>query len=498
MHQARPVLIRSALPLALLLAAGAIPGCFVPGSTPGVADGTTEDAFRDRLGGTPSDDQPAGTADDGRPKITLRQIDAWTNAFADRWASYIQDATTRLIDADSTPAQRRAALNLKSASISSVYDIAVRNDPLTQLLDMVVLASLEQKVWVDEGLARQIFGDRAPILTKAIEDLYSDITLTSINAMNGEQYDLLNEAIRDWRESNPDIRAVEFVRLSEFAAARAADLRQQIRSSGLFAPIDEATRVADELKQLGQRGMWVGIRAPQLLSWQTEGLVDQILSRPEIAEALAGNESLVKSADRLSRTAAELPGLIQTEREAIFKGLDEREQRLGSTIREVKSSVEEGRKLLADTEPMLRNTEQVVRQVDAVVKSAQDLTKALTETVQAVDSVAARFAPPEPGRPAAAKQGEDFKIAEYTQAAQQLTAAVKELNTLVASAGNVVSSPAWRARVEEFDALGKRQIAEARTSAVSLADVVFWRALILLGAFFVGLSAWTWLRWKLK
>jgi hypothetical protein len=489
MPNARPAI----LPLALLLAAGAMPGCFIPGTTPGVADGTTEDAFRDRLGGTPSDEQPTGTADDGRPKITLRQIDAWTNAFADRWASYIQDATTRLIDADSTPEQRRAALNLKSASISSVYDIAVRNDPLTQLLDMVVLASLEQKVWVDEGLAAQTFGDRAPILTKAIEDLYSDITLTSINAMNGEQYDLLNEAIRDWRENNPDIRAVEFVRLSEFAAARAADLRQQIRSSGLFAPIDEATRVADELKQLGQRGMWVGIRAPQLLSWQTEGLVDQILSRPEIAEALAGNESLVKSADRLSRTAAELPGLIQQEREAIFKGLDEREARLGSTVREVKASVEEGRKLLADTEPVLNN-------IDTIIKSASDLTKALTQTVEAVDKVAARFDTPaaDPSKPAAGKDDEAFKIAEYTQAAERLTVAVQELNTLVASAGNVVSSPAWRTRLDEFDALGKRKIAEARTSAVSLADAVFWRALILLGAFFVGLSAWTWLRWKLK
>jgi hypothetical protein len=481
------------VPITLLLAAGMVQGCFVPGSTLGSGDGTTENAFRDRLGGTTSgsSDDSTGRSDDGRPKITLRQIDAWTNAFADRWASYIHDATTRIIDADSTPEQRRAALTLKSSSISSVYDIAVRNDPLTQLLDMVVLASLEQKVWVDEGLARATFGDKAPILTKAIEDLYSDITVTSINAMNGEQYDVLSDTIRDWREKNPDMRAVEFVRLSEFAAARAADLRQQIRSSGLFAPIDEATRVADELKELGQRGMWVGIRAPQLLSWQTEGLVDQILSRPEIAEALAGNESLVKSADRLSRTAAELPGLMKSEREAIFKGLDDREARLGSTVREVKASVEEGRKLLADTQPVLNN-------VDTIIKSANDLTKALTETVEAVDKVAARFAQPEPGTPAAGNRGEDFKIAEYTQAAQQLTTAVKELNTLVASAGNVVASPAWRARLDEFDALGKRQIAEARAGAVDLADVVFWRALILLGAFFVGLSAWTWLRWKLK
>lgn len=482
-------------------------GCFLPSSVTGIADSNSADGFKDRLGTSPNadPDAPEGTTDDGRSKITIRQIDAWTNAFADRWASYIQDATTRLIDEKSTPEQRRAALALKSASISSVYDIAVRNDPLTQLLDMVVLASLEQRVWVKEGLAEKIFGDRAPILTDAITSLYEDISVTSINAMNGEQYDLLTETIRDWREANPDIRAVEFVRFSEFAAARAADIRQQIRSSGLFAPIDEATRVAEELKQLGQRGIWVGLRAPQLLSWQTEGLVDQILSRPEISQALLGDKSLAASADRISRAAAQLPADIKAEREALILALDEREKRLGSVVHEVRGTVEESRKLLADTEPMLKNTEQVVKNVDAVVKSAQELTKTLTETVNAADKIAARFEAPKsnpsakPGdAPAAPQPAEaDFKITEYTQAAQQLTVAVQELNTLVASTSGLMTSPAWQTRLDEFDALGKKQIAEAEAKAVNLTDAVFWRALMLIGAFFVGLCGWTVLRWKL-
>ncbi len=479
-------------------------GCFLPSSVTGIADSNSADGFKDRLGNTPTPtdpDAPAGTADDGRSKITIRQIDAWTNAFADRWASYIQDATTRLIDENSTPEQRRAALALKSASISSVYDIAVRNDPLTQLLDMVVLASLEHRVWVKEGLAEKLFGDRAPILTDAITSLYEDISVTSINAMNGEQYDLLTETIRDWRDKNPDIRAVEFVRFSEFAAARAADIRQQIRSSGLFAPIDEATRVAEELKQLGQRGMWVGLRAPQLLSWQTEGLVDQILSRPEIAQALSGDTSLAASADRISRAAAQLPADIKAEREALILALDQREKTLGSIVHEVRGTVEESRKLLADTEPMLKNTEQVVKNVDTVVKSAQELTKALTETVNAADKIAARFETPKPkpgDAPAAPQPAEaDFKIAEYTQAAQQLTVAVQELNTLVASTSGLMTSPAWQSRLDEFDALGKKQIAEAEAKAVNLTDAVFWRTLTLIGAFFVGLCGWSVLRWKL-
>lgn len=486
-------------PLSLFLLAAVVPltGCFSSGPKP-AGDASSADGFRDRLGSGGSTGEPT-REDDGRPQITVRQIDAWTDAFADRWASYIQDATTRLIDANSTPEQRRAALTLKSSSISSVYDIAVRNDPLTQLLDMVVLASLEQRVWVSEGLAAQTFGDKAPILIDAISSLYADISVTSINAMNGEQYDLLMDTISDWREKNPEIRAVEFVRFSEFAASSAADIRQQIRSSGLFAPIDEATRVAEELKQLGQSGMWVGIRAPQLLSWQTEGLVDQILARPEISRALSAESGLAASADRISRVAAQMPDTLKSEREALLKAFDDREQKLNSAVKEVRGTIDDTRKLLADTEPMLRNTEQVVKSVDTVVKSAQELTKALTETVNAADKIAARFDKPAPaGTVPSDAKAEEFKIGEYTQAADKLTIAVKELNTLVASANGLVASPAWQTRLDEIDALGKKQIAEAEHRAVHLSDVIFWRMLILIAAFFAGLCGWTILRWKLK
>ena len=230
-------------------------------------------------------------------------------------------------------------------------------------------------------------------------------------------------------------------------------------------------------------------------------LVDQILSRPEIAQAHQGDTSLAASADRISRAAAQLPADIKAEREALILALDQREKTLGSTVHEMRSTVEEARKLLADTEPMLKNTERVVQNVDAVVKSAQELTKALTETVNAADKLAARFETPKskPGDAPTTPQptDPDFKITEYTQAAQQLTVAVKELNSLVASTSGLVTSPAWQSRLDEFDALGKKQIAEAEAKAVNLTDAVFWRALMLIGALFVGLCAWTVLRWKL-
>lgn len=483
--------IRRTLPLAAL--ALALGGCLLPPDHAGRADGAASEDFRQRLPGKPADGDPANQG-----KLTLRQVDAWTNAFADRWASYIQDATRRILAGSCTPEERKAALALQASSISSVYDIAVRTDPLTQLLDMVVLASLEYRVWVVEGEADHVFGERGAILKEAVKSLYDDITLTSINALNSEQYEQLTTTIDDWRRDHPDIRAVEFVRFSEFAAARAVDLSQQIRSSGLFAPIDEATRVAEDLKALAQRGMWVGIRAPQLLSWQAEGFVDQVMTRPEIAEALAGNDNLFKSADRLSRTAAELPAVIKAEREALIKALDDREEKLGSTVREVRTTVEESRKLLADTDPMLKNA-------DHVVRSAQELTKAMTEMVKAVDGVTARFTDPKPapaGAPpsgaSASPQPDKFAIADYTRAAEQLTSAVKELNTLVASANGLVASPAWQQRLDEMDRLGRQQIVSAKVEAVHVTDALFSRALILLAAFFAGLFGWTLLKWKLK
>ena len=53
-------------------------GCFLPGSVTGTADRNSAEGFKDRLGNTPTadPDAPEGTMDDGRPKITVRQIES--------------------------------------------------------------------------------------------------------------------------------------------------------------------------------------------------------------------------------------------------------------------------------------------------------------------------------------------------------------------------------------------------------------------------------------
>ena len=474
---ARSTLLALGLGLSIALSLG---GCIIDDRALRDDRRTAEDLDSRVIRRGDTNAQPA----DGRSQITLREIDSRTNAFADRWASLIQDATDELLKQPLTAEQRLSAQSLRVQSAISVYDIAVNPDVIAGLLDMVVLASLEERVWVGEGEAERLFGTSAKPLIEALRSLRADIWLLAINAMTGEQVDALGEIIDDWRTRNPSVKSVAFVRFSEFAANSADRLAGEIKSSGFLAPLDEATRAIEEVRQLGERGIWLGTRAPIIVSWQLDAAADQILLKPDVQKAIEASSTLAASADRLSQSAAQLPDQIKAEREAFFAQLDAREQTLSSSLRELRSSITEGQRLLDQTQL-------VIKDADSLVISAGRLTAAVNDAIRAADMLAARFDKP------GAQPGKPFDIAEYTRAAEQLTAAVKEANALLNATNSLMTSQVWTTRLDEIDRLGARQLEAASLQAASITNTAFVRLLILLGVFFAGSAGLLVLWWRL-
>ncbi len=471
-----------ALPLfgAFCLSAALLGGCIIDDRTLADDRRTAQDLDSRVTRRTADQTKPA----DGRSQITLREIDSRTNAFADRWASLIQDATDELLKQPLTAEQRLAAQSLRVQSAISVYDIAVNPDAIAGLLDMVVLASLEERVWVGEGEADRLFGPSATPLVRALRSLRADIWLLAINAMTGEQVDSLGEILDEWRTNNPTVKSVAFVRFSEFAANSADQLAGEIKSSGFLAPLDEATRAIEEVRQLGERGIWLGTRAPIIVSWQLDAAADQLLLKPDVQKALEASSTLAGSADRLSKSAAALPDQIKAEREAFFAQLDEREKALTTSLNALRSSITEGQRLLDQTQL-------VIKDADSLVVSAGRLTAAVNDAIRAADLLAARFDKP------GAQPGKPFDIVEYTRAAEQLTSAVKEANALLNATNSLMTSQVWTTRLDEIDRLGARQLQAASIEAASLTNSAFVRALLLLGIFFAGSAGLLVLWWRL-
>src|SRR3954467_4064271 len=98
----------------------------------------------------------------GAGKVTPAELDELTRAFADRYVGLLSSTCDALKKGNTDPVQRREAQELMIDCATNVYDIASNADAFTRTLDLVVVTELVAGVWVDDGRARAIRGDRTP------------------------------------------------------------------------------------------------------------------------------------------------------------------------------------------------------------------------------------------------------------------------------------------------------------------------------------------------
>ncbi len=92
-----------------------------------------------------------------RRALSPGELDLLCAAYADRYAAAMISAcdATAVVG---NPTQRRQALRLKLESVSAVYDIATTDDPLTKLLDLLMVVTVQSQAWIDDDLAGRWFG----------------------------------------------------------------------------------------------------------------------------------------------------------------------------------------------------------------------------------------------------------------------------------------------------------------------------------------------------
>src|SRR6516225_404622 len=101
-------------------------------------------------------------------QLSIPELDQLTYGYADRYFTLISDAVDGVKRGNPDPIQRRMAHQIKLNGVLSMNDIVSGNDPYAQIFDLVVSVTLESIVWIDENGAEKAFGDRAPVLIKAI------------------------------------------------------------------------------------------------------------------------------------------------------------------------------------------------------------------------------------------------------------------------------------------------------------------------------------------
>ena len=130
----------------------------------------------------------------------------------------------------------------------------------------------------------------------------------------------LRNIVRRWRQKNPEVLFFPLVRFSDFAAGRRESKLTRVDDiDGIFKSVEVATKEADEMRLLAERGMYLATRLPQLWGLYGELWMSRLLDNPDVAKILADLSQLSDASTRLATTADNLPDQIAKEQKAIIK-----------------------------------------------------------------------------------------------------------------------------------------------------------------------------------
>jgi hypothetical protein len=256
------------------------------------------------------------------------------------------------------------------------------------------------------------------------------------------------------------VHEVAFVRLEHLANEAGSPLSVPGEPGGILgtlgldpmAGLDPAVRQVEETRILAERAFFVAKRAPRLLDLQAQQLLLQLEQQPRSQEAFLIAERVSSSMEAFARTAEDLPGLVDREREAAIQ----------QVLDALRAQEDRTRALLAEARTTLEAGTTTATSVDATIRSLDGLMARVQQ-------------PPPPGSP----PSKPFDVDDYTRALRQLGESAQELQALLAALGRESSS---------VEVLMRRATEESR----GVVDHAFLRALELIAGVLVAAIVYRW------
>lgn len=412
---------------------------------------------------------------DALQKIDAEELNQLTNAFADRYRTLMEDAISEIITGNPDARQRALANRFLVESTTSAYDIATSNEPFSQVLDLTIMITLTSQVWIDNDRAAKEFGEaRGQILIEALRQAREEVWAIASRVLLPDQLSALDFMIASWRRDNADVQDVSFVRFDDFSDSRGSALIAAAKSGGgLFAPLNQAVDEAVEYRKVLERIFFLAKRAPTLINWQAQSVIDQVLAKEETIKALENLDSVTESVDTLGSTvrqlAEDVPNIIQHEREAIFAELDRRQKDIDSALSNVKAIAEDARIATDSVQKTLDGVTPTLKEVQGTLDAAQP-TLAAVERLAATSErllgkVAEMSGPPD-------SDAKPFDIAEYRGALADATTTLVEANKALDRGESLAGSPAIKGLIQEVTHATEERIHSLETTLARIVWLV--------------------------
>lgn len=401
--------------------------------------------------------------------LTKSQLQNRLFDLCDLWASLMKSLFDPMIDEATNTEIRSSIIEQKLRSCVSGYTIAVTSDPVSGMLDMMVLSRLLALQWAPGPRVDEWFGEFAPRVSQGLADAEARVWKIGGTILSTREREELTRRIDRWIEESPDLKSVSFARLSDIDSGFDAKLEADVaRSQGLLDVIDEAMRSAEELHLLGERSLWLASRAPILIRMTTEASLVAAFDVPQVQEAMAATLALPEAVDRLSGRVHEAVLNIDEQRKEIVGSFDSARESLRPMLNECKQVLEQ-----ADS--VIREARKFASERNAFVDAAAGATKDLRETIVSLNAMADRFFPP----------GATGSAPEVSRAISDLAIAAEQFNAGVAALQTIVRPGETGTAIADISKLADAKIALIGTAGDAAIDKAFWRGLTLIAFAFV-------------
>jgi hypothetical protein len=361
----------------------------------------------------------------------IRKLQLEVMRFADEYTGRSREAVTRLQVGLESPDQRLIAQNWKVQQASSAYTIASGPNPVSNALDMVVLATLSRMV-IDDSWVGGDMGARALEVQATYRSLEAEAWQLLNGVLNEEQVAALHQTIAQWRAKNPNVRAVSYIHFRDFAEAVGPSSASSTGPGNLLAfvgidplsNLDPAVQEIAQTRQLAERAIYYMQRMPDLLDMQVERLSYQFADMPETRTLLTSLDrvSLIGSAsDRLVDT---LPDLLDQQREALIAQLTQTINSQSATLGTLAG------------------------QLRGALQAGTDTATAVNGALQSFERISNLFAKkPQPASATPQPPGKPFDISDYTAMLEQAARTARELDSLAQHGDQL--TPALRAATHD-------------------------------------------------
>ena len=393
--------------------------------------------------------------------ITLQQLDAISNAFADRYYTLMLAASERVMYNNPSVEQRRLMNGLRLLGVSSMYDIASSPDVFTQLIDQLVVVTLQNYYWVDSGRSQKIFGDRAQPLVENLRRAREDVWASAARVFTKAQLERLDLIIANWWRTRGGTEFVAYVRFADIATSKGVALVEEVKDGGgLLEPVDRAVERAAEAQQTFERTLFYTKRLPLFINWQVEALLYDVLIMPETQQVLG-------DVNRINAVVADAPNLLQ-------------------------KNTAVASQLLTQYQDSINATSLLLEKIAPLANTAERITKEAGTSVAQVNTTLNTIKQMQPPPDKNAPVSKPVEIADYIKLLNEMQLNLQETSKILSTTDSLLGSSEMANRLKPIESLMRARVDEVHKAADQVVNDIFIRVIaVVLGIFsLIALLLW--------